>query len=124
MPSKRKAVPTAAAPKCRTRICCSHYHPGDDESQAPLLNSTPFRAFADVVTSALKACQKDFAWQLTQCVRNGRNGGARTRRTGHGEGTLGTGQVQQAGIMRGGIGFTVAKAMEMRRSVCKEEFSP
>ena len=67
MPSKRKAVPTAAAPKCRTRICCSHYHPGDDESQAPLLNSTPFRALADVGTSTLEARQKDFVWQLTQC---------------------------------------------------------
>ena len=57
-------------------------------------------------------------------VRNGRNGGAQTRRIGHGEGTLGIGQVQQAGIMCGRIGFTVAKAMETCRSVCKEEFSP
>ena len=57
-------------------------------------------------------------------VRNGRNGRARTRRTGHGEGTLGAEQAQQAGIMRSEIGFTVAKTMEARRSVCREEFSP
>ena len=61
--------------------------------------------------------------EFESTVRNGWNGGTRTRRTGHGEGTLGIGQVQQAGIMRGGIGFTVAKAMGTRRSVCKEEFS-
>ena len=43
---------------------------------------------------------------------------------GQREGTLGIGQVQQAGIMHGGVGFTVAKAMETCRSVCKQEFSP
>ena len=57
-------------------------------------------------------------------VRNGRNGRARTRRTGHGGDTLGAERAQQAGIMRSEIGFTVAKTMEARRSVCKEEFSP
>ena len=38
-----------------------------------------------------------------------RNGGARTRRTGHREGILGIGQVQQAGIMRGMMRGTLMK---------------
>jgi len=65
MPSKRKAVPAAVAPKCRTRICHSLHHPGDDAST--LLNSTSSMALANVVTRTFEAHQKDIAGQLTRC---------------------------------------------------------
>ena len=73
--------------------------------------------------SGITAHLIDNDWNLVD-VRNGRNGRARTRRTGHGEGTLGAERAQQAGIMHSEIGFTVAKTMEASRSVCREEFSP
>ena len=107
-PAERTWEPTSHLSNAQDAVADFHYH-------YPLRPSPK-----DIITQP----RRSSAMKGGPTVRNGRNGGARTRWTGHGEDTLGTGRVQQTGIMCGETGFTVAKAMETRRSVCKEEFSP